>query len=183
MKYILIGGFLIIIGAFLISYPFFFFDSSEYNPSNKNLVSLKSYLVTDPIYVREPGGTKSSGTYAIRIRLEGYPAILFDNDGMFLEATDYKAILKHVKSGDTVTVKVLKDELSKYGQPTIPQSISEKFSIPPHLNFYSLNFKGREYVIDLEDKAKDQNRRFKFPCLFFGFLFCAFGIRYIIFKR
>ena len=183
LKYYLFGGLVTILGISLFLYPICLFDIGSYVRPKESLALITSPLAISPEYIKKTGNSKSSGSNALRLNLQNYPGIYFDNGGVLLDATDYKSVLADIKLGDTVSVLVSKEELSKFGTPEIPQSISEQFAVPPYLEFYSLKFKDKEYVSDIARIANRHRKDLIIPFSIFGSIFIFFGLRYIILKR
>lgn len=184
LKYYIGGGLITIFGLVVAFFaPTFFVPASDYARSADSFATLTSPLSTTPYYFYKRGNGKSGGRYTIRLRLQNHPEILFDNSGFLLDATDYRAILKDMKADDTVSMLVLKNKLSRYGSAKIPQSILEQFNIPPYLEFYSLKFKGKEYVSNLKQTEDKDRQDLVIPSIIFGSLFVFFGLRYMIWKR
>ena len=157
-------------------------EKSDYRKSESELISLTSHLSNPPIYLQQPG-VKTGGKYALRLDLVDYPGIHFDNDNEFLDATDFKTFLADAKFKDKVTIKVSKEDFSKYYLNRDSLSTFQKFAHPQDdFSFFSLVFDNKEYVGDIysaEKKRRNDNLYFHF---FLGLL-CVLGGLYFIFNK
>jgi hypothetical protein len=161
------GSILSLLGLFFLYLSLTPVDASEYIKSDNDLTEITAPLLEKPYY-NEFG--KSVGLF---LRLNGYNRTNFRNESDFFEATDFKGFTVDAHFGDTVTIKV--DSLSLFEQIILRP--------PNFFNFYSLRFRGREYVGDVYAIAKKRkNSNLPFYILLSAALI-GVGIYIIIVKK
>jgi len=154
----IIGLAVIVSGLSFSVHSFTPVKKQKYSKSDKELTALTAYLINPPQYYK--GGGRNSRAF-LRLELDGYVRAYFENDDVFLEATDWKAVLKEIKYHDTVTIKVLKKRFDKFYVNQNSLSSFEKIILHPteRFNFYSLQFKGKEYIQDIYQAAEKLRKR------------------------
>lgn len=154
----IIGLALIVSGLSLVVYSFTPVKKQKYSKSDQELTSLTAYLINPPQYLRSGG--KNSREF-LRLELDGYVRAYFENDSEFLDATDWRAVLKEIKYHDTVTIKVLKKRFDRFYVNQNSLSSFEKIIYHPteRFNYYSLQFKGKEYIHDIYEAAEKLRKR------------------------
>lgn len=132
------------LGFWFLILPFYEYRASIYQKTDEQLLTISGVLIDEPAYWTTSG--KQSKT-TLRIELDSYPGAFFDNAYEFLDATDYKGVLRDIKFKDTVTIKVDSIEFEKrfIKRSDLP-SIRRVFNSKYYFSFYSLIYKKREYV-------------------------------------
>jgi hypothetical protein len=173
------GSILSLLGLFFLYLSLTPVDASEYIKSDNDLTEITAPLLEKPYY-NEFG--KSVGLF---LRLNGYNRINFRNESDFFEATDFKGFTVDAHFGDTVTIKVDKKNFEKWYLKIDSLSLFEQIILrPPNFfNFYSLRFRGKEYVGDVYAIAKKRkNSNLPFYILLSAALI-GVGIYIIIVKK
>ncbi|NOT92964.1 hypothetical protein [Ferruginibacter sp.] len=85
-------------------------DRRDYEKSNSELFTLTNYLINDLVYNM---GTGKKRTY-LKLVLNGYPGITFENENEYLQATSWQEVLKDIKYNDTISIKVLKNKFKNF---------------------------------------------------------------------
>ena len=101
-------------------------DKSKYHIPEKDLITLTGYLINDPKYHKSSG--KGSSTN-FKIELNTYPGVDFQNESVFLKATEWEKIKTDVKYHDTIIIKVLKSDFDKKYIRRDSMSVLEKLQI------------------------------------------------------
>jgi hypothetical protein len=176
------GSIFSFVGLFLVYNANTSVDKNEYEKNESELEAITTKLLLKPYYKKRRG---KSGTTSLKLYLDGYPRISFENEYEFLKATDFENAVREMNEGNTVSVKVLK---SDYEERYIKgESISDfqKIANPElgKLRFYSLVFKEKEYVNNLFEVAKTHKADKQLLQSFFGLLFIGFGIFSFVTKK
>ena len=155
-------------------------DKSEYEKSDEDLMFLTNYLINEPEYQK---GTGKNRTF-LRLELNGYPGVSFENEDEFLQATSWQSVLKDIKYHDTVSIRVLKNKFQKFYLNKDSLSVFEKIINYPsdRFEFYSLRYKDKEYVNNLFDTAKSYKNERATGRFIMGLIFIGIGI-YILIAR
>lgn len=172
---------LAILGLTGICSPFYYYRVSTYIKDDKDLTTLTAYLINHPKYLTS--GSGKSSRKILRLQLDGYPGVSFDNDDVLLGITEYKSVLNDIKSHDTVTITVLKNDFENGYLQRESYSPSEKiFKTKDHFNFYSLIFKNRNYVDFSQIGESVNNRKIRLIISngLFGGIFLICGILLLI---
>ena len=164
------------VGLFLTLDNFIPVDKTKYSIAENQLTTLTGYLINEPYYHKSSGG-KGSSTY-FKIELNTYPGINFQNESVFLKATKWESIKAEVKYHDTVSLKVLKADFERNYLKKDSMSIFQQVVNYPFdkFEFYSFVFKGKEYVSDLYEAAKQKQQDNLFPQFLIGLAFIGMGI-------
>jgi hypothetical protein len=170
------------LGLFLLIYFLSPADKSQYIPGDSQLTTLTSYLISDPYY--NEGRGKGNST-RFEIKLSGYPGINFQNESVFLRATEWKSIMADVRSGDTVSIKVLKSDFEKLYIKRDSMTFFQQFANHPYnrFAFYSFKFKNKEYVSDLYEAAKNDNNDHLFSRIIMGLAVIGMGLYCFVAKK
>ena len=152
------GGVLIIVGLYLLISNFIPIKSNKYRKQDSELTVLTAYLINPPKYFKRVG--KNDRTF-LRLELDQLIGAYFENEDEFLEATDWKAVLKEIKYHDTVTIRVLKDQFEKeYLQRSSLSPFQMVINHPSdRFSFYSLQCRGKEYIGDIYEAARLRRKR------------------------
>ncbi len=170
------------IGLFLIIDNFLPVDKSKYKVPEKDLVTLTGYLINDPAYHKSSGNGSSTN---FKIELNTYPGVDFQNESIFLKATQWEKIKTDVKYNDTVIIKVLKSDFdNKYIKRDSMSFFGKIANIPLRkFEFYSFKFEGKEYVSDLYEAAKQHQQDNRFAQSIMGLVFVGMGIYSFVAKK
>lgn len=152
-----VGLGLIFIGVYILIDGFIPVNPKKYNKPDSEFSELTAYLINTPKYIERGGKTSSK---FLRLELDSYSGAFFDNEGEFLDAMNWKNVMDDIKYHDTVTIKVLKYEFDKYylNRNSLPL-FKRFFNSSGRFNFYSLKFKGKEYVKDIYEAAESRRKR------------------------
>jgi hypothetical protein len=152
-----LGPGLIVLGLYILIENFIPLNRNKYQKAENEFTSLTAYLINPPQYIKHNG--KNGGPF-LRLQLDEIVGVKFDNAAEFLEATNWQEVLEDIRYHDTVTIKVLKDLFEKYY--INKSSLSEFDKVISHpvdrFNFYSLRFKGKEYVRDIYEVAEQRRK-------------------------
>ena len=155
---------------------------SDYYKPDSQLLTLTSILIDPPVYLKQP--KKTSGKYALRLNLAAYPGVYFDNEHEFLKATDMQQFLRNAKLFDTVSIKVSKQEFTKYYLKRDSLSTFQKFAHPQtSYPFYSLIFENKEYVGDIYLAALKERDDKIVSRVVIGMLFMLGGLLIVFFAK
>jgi hypothetical protein len=104
---------------------------------------------------------------------------------VFLKATKWESIKAKVKYHDTVAIKVLKSDFErKYLNRDSMTVLQQIANYPFHkFEFYSFRFRGKEYVTDLYEAAKQHQQDNLFPQFIIGLVFIGIGIYSFVTKK
>jgi len=176
------GSTCLYIGLFLII-DNFTIDKSKYSVADKDLITLTGYLINDPYYHKSTGG-KGSSTY-LKIELNTYPGLAFQNGSEFLKATQWESIKAEVKYHDTVFIKVLKSDFEKKYLKRDSLTMLQQIAYYPFhkFSFYSFRFRNKEYMTDLYKAAKQHQQDKLFIQLLGGLAFVGMGIYFFVAKK
>jgi hypothetical protein len=179
--YLFIGIILVVLGVIWLINVFIPVSQSKYKKEENELTTLTAYLINDPKYTRD-GGRNSS--QVLRLELDEIVGVFFDNDGAFLDATDWKAVLKEIKYHDTVTIKVDRSEFERFYIKKSDLTQFQRFIHAPidRFRFYSLKFKGKEYVHDIYESAERVRKESMLITILLCVAIIFFGITIIIKK-
>ena len=177
----IIGTILILIGLLVIGNIYLPINSNEYVNRNEDLLTLRNYLINDPIYQK---GTGKSRTF-FGLVLNGYPGANFQNEYEYLQATDWTSAVKDIKYQDTVTIKVLKNNFEKFYLNRNSLSFFQQIIYHPidRFEFYSLEYNGKEYVNNLFQSAKDYKEERNVISFVIGLMFIGTGIYSLFAKK
>lgn len=164
------------IGLFLVSDNFIPIDKSKYLVEESKLKVLQGYLISKPYFHKSTGGKGSSNYFVIQ--LDTYPGLKFQNESIFLRATNWELINAEVKLNDTISIKVLKAEFETNYLKKDSMNIFQKIANYPFdkFQFYSFNFKNKEYMTDLYVAAKNHQQDKLFIQFLLGLGFIGMGI-------
>lgn len=127
-------------------FSFFGAPDKSTNIIEDQYVTVTGQLMGDPYYhtARE---TKKIGEI-LKVELNTYPGISFENEGYDLLGTDWQAIRAEVKYPDTVALKVLKSEYEKNRLQNDSMALyHEVYKYPvDKFRFYSFKCRNKEYV-------------------------------------
>ncbi len=171
------------LGLFLTMDNFLPINKAKYNTPDNDLMTLTGYLINDPYYHKSSGG-KGSSTY-FKIELNTYPGVDFQNESIFLKATQWESIKAEVKYHDTVKVKVLKSEFETNYLKRDSMTVLQKIVNYPFdkFKFYSFKFRDKEYVTDLYEAAKQHQQDNLVPQFIIGLAFIGMGIYCFVTKK
>ncbi len=171
---IVVGTLLSCLGGFLILNNFIPVSKSKYSIKQNQLLTLTGYLSNDPSYYR--GG--KANTEHFLVELNTYPGVNFQNEAIFLTATDWESIQAEVKYHDTVSLKVLKAAFERNYVNRHSMSFFQRIANSPieKFDFYSFKFKDKEYVSDLYEAAKRDQHDNTFTRFLIGLVFAGMGI-------
>jgi len=162
------------LGAYLIGTCVFPVDKSKYIlPEDKLLTVAGAFTAGERKDVSAGRGTSR----VFEVNLTTYPGVKFINSGIFLRATDWKAIQSTIKYPDTVELKVLRSDFEKYlNRESL--TIFQKIAAYPNnkFKFYSFRFKNKEYVSDLYEAAKDHQSDNMVPNFIAGLVSLLIGL-------
>lgn len=177
----IIGVLIILICVYFIINLYLPTDKRKYEKSNSDLLLLTNYLINDPVYNI---GTGKNRTY-LKLVLNGYPGITFENENEYLQATSLQAVLKDIKYNDTISIKVLKSKFKKFYLEKDSLSTFESIINYPsnRLEFYSLSYKGKEYVNNLFATAESYNDERFTGRLVMCIIFIGIGIYTLMAKK
>lgn len=163
------------IGLFLLIDNILPIDKSKYNIPEKDLIPLTGYLINEPKY-RKSSGKGSSTNF--KIELDTYPGVVFQNESVFLKATEWEKIIADVKYHDTVIIKVLKSDFDiKYIKRDSLSVFRQIANMPlDKFEFYSFKFKDKEYVSDLLEAAKQHQQDNRLASFIMSLVFIGMGI-------
>lgn len=173
---LVIGTIFSCVGLFLTLDCLIPVNKSNYSIREDQLMTITGYLINDPYFSRSSGG-KGSSTHLL-IELNTYPGVRFQNEGVFLIATDWKSIKADVKYHDTVFLKVLKSDFEYYYLKKDSLSVFQQIANYPldKFEFYSFRFKEKEYVSDLYEAAVKKQQNNLIPQFLLGLAFIGMGI-------
>jgi hypothetical protein len=152
-----IGAGLILLGLYLLVGNFIPVNADKYRKHDSKLTTLTAYLINPPQYFKQKG---KNGRTFLRLELDQIVGVLFENENEFLDATDWEAVLSEINYHDTVTIKVLKERFDRFYVNKSSLSEFEKVINHPieRFSFYSLQFRGKEYVHDIYEAAKKRHK-------------------------
>ena len=178
----LISGLIMVcLGCYLFLTAFTPITESDYKPDKNKLITLSGTLVNKPT-TKELGSAKASSTTVFYFELNSYPFLSLENKNIFLDGTEWKAIISESKMADTVYVDVLKSDYENLylRRDTMAFFNSINYHERIALPFYSFKIRNKEYVTKLLEAAKVHKENNIIPTFIFGIILFFIGVVILI---